>query len=219
MGCKDRYLCGYSGPLLECHTLCGIWWLNRNLSCWKQRFVCAIEILSNPCALMFLKLTYSVDVLSHNIMDFYLSPRTLTSCTFFWRIANVWDIRAGRQMHKLLGHNGWVRWVKVLLTFTWCNMYLYIIWALEAWIPLRRSIRMVGDVVITGSDDWTARMWSVSRGTCDAVLACHAGPVLCVEYSVSDRGIVTGKEYSLSGYSLSDNYASEVQGQCIICNS
>ncbi|KAI5660173.1 hypothetical protein M9H77_28966 [Catharanthus roseus] len=78
-------------------------------------------------------------------------------------IANVWDIRAGRQMHKLLGHNGWVR-----------------------------SIRMVGDVVITGSDDWTARMWSVSRGTCDAVLACHAGPVLCVEYSVSDRGIVTG---------------------------
>lgn len=78
---------------------------------------------------------------------------------------------------------------------------------------------MVGDVVITGSDDWTARMWSVSRGTCDAVLACHAGPVLCVEYSVSDRGIVTGKEYSLSGYSLSDNYASEVQGQCIICNS
>ena len=30
---------------------------------------------------------------------------------------------------------------------------------------------MVGDTVITGSDDWTARMWSISRGTCDAVLA------------------------------------------------
>lgn len=52
---------------------------------------------------------------------------------------------------------------------------------------------MVGDVVVTGSDDWTARMWSVSRGTCDAVLACHAGPIQCVEYSVSDRGIITGK--------------------------
>lgn len=48
------------------------------------------------------------------------------------------------------------------------------------------------DTVITGSDDWTARMWSVSRGTCDAVLACHAGPVQCVEYSSSDRGIITG---------------------------
>ena len=59
-----------------------------------------------------------------------------------------------------------------------------------------RSIRMVGDAVITGSDDWTARMWSVSRGTCDAVLACHGGPILCVEYSISDKGIITGLKSS-----------------------
>ncbi|KAA8541188.1 hypothetical protein F0562_025205 [Nyssa sinensis] len=78
-------------------------------------------------------------------------------------VANIWDIRAGKQMHKLLGHTKWIR-----------------------------SIRMVGDTLISGCDDWTARMWSVSRGTCDAVLACHAGPVLCVEYSVSDKGIITG---------------------------
>ncbi|KAL2479077.1 DENN domain and WD repeat-containing protein SCD1 [Forsythia ovata] len=78
-------------------------------------------------------------------------------------VANIWDIRAGRQMHKLIGHSKWIR-----------------------------SIRMVGDTIITGSDDWTARLWSASRGTCDAVLACHAGPVLCVEYSVSDKGIITG---------------------------
>ncbi|NP_001316951.1 DENN domain and WD repeat-containing protein SCD1 [Gossypium arboreum] len=79
-------------------------------------------------------------------------------------VANIWDIRAGRQMHKLLGHTKWIR----------------------------RSIRMVGDTLITGSDDWTARVWTVSRGTCDAVLACHAGPLLCVEYSASDKGIITG---------------------------
>ncbi|XP_028801117.1 DENN domain and WD repeat-containing protein SCD1-like isoform X1 [Neltuma alba] len=78
-------------------------------------------------------------------------------------IANIWDIRAGRQMHKLLGHTQWIR-----------------------------SIRMSGDTLITGSDDWTARIWSVSRGTCDAVLACHAGPILCVEYSPLDKGIITG---------------------------
>ncbi|KAK9091206.1 hypothetical protein Sjap_024383 [Stephania japonica] len=78
-------------------------------------------------------------------------------------VANIWDIRAGRQMHKLLGHSKWIR-----------------------------AIRMVGDTVITGSDDWTARVWSVSRGTCDAILACHAGPILCVECSTSDRGIITG---------------------------
>lgn len=78
-------------------------------------------------------------------------------------VANIWDIRAGRQMHKLIGHSKWIR-----------------------------SIRMVGDTIITGSDDWTARLWSVSQGTCDAVLACHAGPVLCVEYSMSDKGIITG---------------------------
>ncbi|XP_076910071.1 DENN domain and WD repeat-containing protein SCD1-like isoform X2 [Bidens hawaiensis] len=83
-------------------------------------------------------------------------------------VANIWDIRSGRQMHKLLGHTKWIS-----------------------------SIRMVGDTVITGSDDWTARMWSISRGTCDAVLACHAGPVLCVDYSKSDRGVITGSSDGL----------------------
>lgn len=78
-------------------------------------------------------------------------------------VAYLWDIRAGRQMHKLLGHTKWIR-----------------------------SIRMVGDTLITGSDDWTARMWSVSRGTCEAVLACHAGPVQCVEYSTLEKGIISG---------------------------
>ena len=51
---------------------------------------------------------------------------------------------------------------------------------------------MEGDTVITGSDDWTARMWSISRGTCDGVLAWHAGPILSVEYSTLDKGIITG---------------------------
>ncbi|XP_031279050.1 DENN domain and WD repeat-containing protein SCD1 [Pistacia vera] len=83
-------------------------------------------------------------------------------------VANIWDIRAGRQMHKFLGHSKWIR-----------------------------SIRMDRDTVITGSDDWTARMWSVSRGTCDAVLACHAGPILSVEYSSSDKGIITGSSDGL----------------------
>ncbi|KAG8379360.1 hypothetical protein BUALT_Bualt07G0080500 [Buddleja alternifolia] len=83
-------------------------------------------------------------------------------------IANIWDIRAGRQMHKLSGHSKWIR-----------------------------SIRMVGDTVITGSDDWTARIWSVSQGTCEAVLSCHDGPVLCVEYSAADKGIITGSNDGL----------------------
>ncbi|XP_061344925.1 DENN domain and WD repeat-containing protein SCD1 isoform X2 [Gastrolobium bilobum] len=78
-------------------------------------------------------------------------------------VANIWDIRASRQMHKLSGHTQWIR-----------------------------SIRMVGETVITGSDDWTARIWSLSKGHCEAVLACHAGPILCVEYSSLDRGIITG---------------------------
>lgn len=78
-------------------------------------------------------------------------------------VAYLWDIRAGRQMHKLTGHTKWIR-----------------------------SIRMDGDTLITGSDDWTARMWSISRGTCDAVLACHAGAVQCVEYSTLEKGIITG---------------------------
>lgn len=65
-----------------------------------------------------------------------------------------------------------------------------------------RSLRVVGDTVITGSDDWTARIWSVSRGTCDAVLACHAGPILCVEYSSLDKGIITGASSPIYGYAV-----------------
>ncbi|XP_021857190.1 DENN domain and WD repeat-containing protein SCD1 isoform X2 [Spinacia oleracea] len=78
---------------------------------------------------------------------------------------HIWDIRAGKHIHKLLGHTKWIR-----------------------------SIRMVGDTVITGSDDWTARVWSISRGACDAVLANHGGPVLCVEYSALDEKIITGSD-------------------------
>ncbi|KAM3330776.1 hypothetical protein ACQJBY_027111 [Aegilops geniculata] len=78
-------------------------------------------------------------------------------------LAHVWDIRSSKQMFKLQGHTKWIR-----------------------------SMRMTGETIITGSDDWTARVWSLTRGTCDAVLACHAGPILCVEYSPSDKGIITG---------------------------
>lgn len=80
-------------------------------------------------------------------------------------VGNIWDIRAGRQMQKLVGHTKWIR-----------------------------TLRMVGDTIITGSDDWTARVWSVSDGHCDALLACHAGPITSVEYCASDSGIITGSE-------------------------
>lgn len=76
---------------------------------------------------------------------------------------HIYDIRYGKLIHKLNGHSKWVR-----------------------------SIRMVGDTVISGSDDWTARIWSISRGDCDAILSCHGGSVSCVGYSESDRGIITG---------------------------
>ncbi|KAF8670993.1 hypothetical protein HU200_050269 [Digitaria exilis] len=83
-------------------------------------------------------------------------------------MAHVWDIRSSKQMFKLQGHTKWIR-----------------------------SMRMTGETIITGSDDWTARVWSLNRGTCDAVLACHAGPILCVEYSPSDKGIITGSSDGL----------------------
>ncbi|GJN18579.1 hypothetical protein PR202_gb05751 [Eleusine coracana subsp. coracana] len=83
-------------------------------------------------------------------------------------VAHVWDIRSSKQMFKLQGHTKWIR-----------------------------SMRMTGETIITGSDDWTARVWSLNRGTCDAVLACHAGPILCVEYSPSDKGIITGSSDGL----------------------
>lgn len=54
---------------------------------------------------------------------------------------------------------------------------------------------MSGDTILTGSDDWTARVWSLNRGSCEAVLACHAGPIISVEYSPSDRGIITGSYF------------------------
>jgi WD40 repeat protein len=52
---------------------------------------------------------------------------------------------------------------------------------------------MVENTIVTGSDDWTARVWSVSNGACETVLACHSGAVTNVEYCPADKGIVTGK--------------------------
>lgn len=76
---------------------------------------------------------------------------------------HVSDVRAGKLRHRLTGHTNWIR-----------------------------SLRLVGDTIITGSDDWTARVWSVSQGSCDAVLACHAGSITCVEHSAVNSGIITG---------------------------
>lgn len=50
---------------------------------------------------------------------------------------------------------------------------------------------------MTGSDDWTARVWSVANGACETVLACHSGAVTNVEYCPADKGIVTGKLFRI----------------------
>lgn len=78
-------------------------------------------------------------------------------------VGNVWDVRAGKKMHSLIGHSSWIR-----------------------------SLRMGDNSIVTGSDDWTARVWSVSNGACEAVLACHSGAVTNVEYCSADKGIITG---------------------------
>ncbi|KAL2624334.1 hypothetical protein R1flu_008579 [Riccia fluitans] len=74
----------------------------------------------------------------------------------------IWDVRAGKKMHQLIGHTSWIR-----------------------------ALKMGRDVILSGSDDWTARMWSVSRGTCDSVLSCHKGAVTSVELC-KDEGVITG---------------------------
>ena len=56
-----------------------------------------------------------------------------------------------------------------------------------------RTVRIVGDAVLTGSDDWTARVWTLNDGECEATIICHAAPVTCVEYVTASRGIITGE--------------------------
>eukprot|EP00271_Cylindrocystis_brebissonii_P022094 TRINITY_DN830_c0_g9_i1.p1 TRINITY_DN830_c0_g9~~TRINITY_DN830_c0_g9_i1.p1 ORF type:complete len:1306 (+),score=216.55 TRINITY_DN830_c0_g9_i1:618-4535(+) len=78
-------------------------------------------------------------------------------------VCRVWDARAGKERFELRGHTGWIR-----------------------------TMRMVGDVLVTGSDDWTARVWKLQDGQCEAVLACHGGPITTVECSQGAKGIITG---------------------------
>ena len=59
-------------------------------------------------------------------------------------------------------------------------------------MSVNRCLRMAGDTILSGSDDWTVRSWSISNGSCDSVLTCHAGAITSVEYCASDRGIITG---------------------------
>ncbi|CAI5510260.1 unnamed protein product [Closterium sp. Naga37s-1] len=78
-------------------------------------------------------------------------------------ICYVWDVRAGKERFQLEGHTNWVR-----------------------------AVRVAGDVVVTGSDDWTARVWTLNDGECEATVACHAGPVTAVDYVTASRGFITG---------------------------
>ncbi|CAI5466151.1 unnamed protein product [Closterium sp. Yama58-4] len=91
-------------------------------------------------------------------------------------ICYVWDVRAGKERFQLEGHTNWVRWVPPdQVSGTWV-----------------RAVRVAGDVVVTGSDDWTARVWTLNDGECEATVACHAGPVTAVDYVTASRGFITG---------------------------
>ncbi|GAQ82931.1 Calmodulin-binding protein CRAG [Klebsormidium nitens] len=78
-------------------------------------------------------------------------------------VCNLWDIRGGKLRHRLVGHNNWIR-----------------------------AVRLSNDTLVTGSDDWTACVWGAASGLCGAVLACHSGGVTCVDFSPSGDGILTG---------------------------
>lgn len=58
-------------------------------------------------------------------------------------------------------------------------------------------MRMNGETVIAGSHDWTVRVRPLARRTSDVVLACHVGPIPCVEYSPLDKGIMMTIAYFL----------------------
>jgi WD40 repeat protein len=49
-------------------------------------------------------------------------------------------------------------------------------------------------MLLSGSDDWTARLWDASSGKCEAVCVGHAGAVTAVQVAHSKEGsrLVTG---------------------------
>ncbi|KAH0869603.1 LOW QUALITY PROTEIN: hypothetical protein HID58_076625 [Brassica napus] len=107
---------------------------------WDVRTdMCVSTVGRCSSAILWIECDDSTGILAAAGRDSYV-------CYITHKIANIWDLRSGRQMHKLKGHTKWIR-----------------------------SIRMVEDTLITGSD---------------AVLACHAGRVQSVEYSTFDKGII-----------------------------
>lgn len=78
-------------------------------------------------------------------------------------LCHLWDVRACREKYTLRGHSAWIR-----------------------------TVRMLGDAVLTGSDDWTARLWTLNDGQCEGVLACHSGPITALDFYSGARSIVTG---------------------------
>lgn len=78
-----------------------------------------------------------------------------------------------------------------LVASTRWSMICYAVWCSSCCVP--RTVRIVGDAVLTGSDDWTARVWTLNDGECEATIICHAAPVTCIEYVTASRGIITGE--------------------------
>lgn len=58
---------------------------------------------------MFFELTNAIAYFFESLFCYWLLKTNLLN-TCITRVANIWDIRAGRQMHKLLGHTKWIRW-------------------------------------------------------------------------------------------------------------
>mmetsp|Transcript_62132 Transcript_62132/g.196517 ORF Transcript_62132/g.196517 Transcript_62132/m.196517 type:complete len:306 (+) Transcript_62132:2-919(+) len=95
------------------------------------------------------------------------------------RTIRVWDIRVGgRPLHTLQGHRDWVT-----------------------------SIHVQGSgsaaVIGSGSLDWTARVWSATSGSCEAVLTGHGGGVTAVHVAIkggagAGRGMPPGADDPLA---------------------
>lgn len=112
----------------------GVWWYHWDLGCCWQRRVCIIT-----CSLpVDDKIRFMSCHLKVELMD-----------PLHFRVANIWDIRAGRQMHKLLGHTKWIRLAK-----KWRNFYFPFnccTWSLEGTV--------CSCVSYAGLLEWLETLW------------------------------------------------------------
>ena len=128
----------------------------------------------------------------------------------------IWDISNGDLLHTLRGKNGHVKSIKIAndkVIITSKNAHNAQVWDINSGVFICKlihkgiinSVATGGDIVVTGSDDKTAKIWNINNCNLLRTLEGHTGPILAVEIE-GNKVITKSKDYTQKKWPIELNF-------------